>query len=69
MATTETHQSISDRFNVTESSITRIVSRLSSALTEMSPNLIKWPSVTRINIESLYLKINLNGGYYLKKYV
>ena len=35
---------ISDRFNVTESSVYRVVCRLNAGLKMLAPVLIKWPS-------------------------
>ena len=42
MATTETRRSISDRFNVTESSVHRIIERISKICTNSSGKFIIW---------------------------
>ena len=43
MATTETHRSISDRFDVTESSVGRIVWRCARSLNLLAVQFIRWP--------------------------
>lgn len=51
------YRDLSDRFNVTKSSVSRIIKRVTYFLSPLSPQVIKWPSAEERQVSSEYFEL------------